>query len=513
MSEVFGAFECDGQVSIYQYTGTKEKVVIPDFFEGLPVKKILAEAFKGKKNLKEIALPSQLDEIFISAFEDCENLEKIHIPDTVLEIGSGAFRNCISLKDVKLPSNLEQISIGVFEGCEQLKEINLPENIKSIGMKAFSGCYKLENVELSENLNYIGYSAFSHCYALKEVVFPENLVRVSGYSFCNCKNLNKAIQLSECTEIDNDVFFGCENIQEFNLPILKSLMLKLQCKLLNEIFLTNELSKEEMKKIITYIKRKKTLKKSFFTSDNVGGITFLLNGYIKIPLDELDLYIKENINNNNTGVIAILLDYKEKNFSNEELSAYKEQIELVEIGLEYPTLKQLKEKWRCSKVEGGLRISSYKGNETIETIPSQTADGIKIVELTYINGNKNKFEPIETLTIEAQITAIGDKTFRGCKTLKRVNLPDTLTKIGNQSFLGCRKLEHIELLEGIEEIDLGAFSSCENLTKIDIPVTTRNINSHAFSNCINLKNVTLPKSANINKMAFEDSPLVNLIKY
>lgn len=513
MSAVFGAFKCEDYVSIYQYTGSKEKVVIPDFFEGLPVKKILAESFKGKKNIKEIVLPSQLEEIFLSAFEDCENLEKIHIPDTVVEISSGAFRNCKSLKSVTLPSTLQQISMGVFDGCEQLKKIALPENISSIGMTAFANCQKLEEIKLNESLYFISSNAFDSCFALREIIFPKSLDRISWHSFYNCQNLKKVILLNDQTKIDKDVFTGCDNIQEFNLPILKSFPLELQCKLLNESFSNNELPASELKKMITYIKRKKTVKKCFFSGDYMSGITFLLNEHIKIPLDELDLYIKENIKNNNTGVIAILLDYKDKSFSTEELSAYEEQIELVEIGLEFPTLKQLKEKWRCSKVEGGIRISSYKGSETIETIPLQTAEGVKIVEVTYTKGNKNNFEPIETLNIDAQITEIGDKTFRWCRTLKKVNFPDTLTKIGNQSFIGCIKLEDIKLPENMKVIDFGAFAYCDSLTEIDIPKTVKNIKTFAFSHCVNLKDVNIPKKVKIDNRAFEDSPLVNLIKY
>lgn len=513
MSVVFGAFKCDDCVSIYRYSGTEENVVVPEFFEGLPIKIILAEAFKGNKSVKEIVLPPQLEEIFLSAFEDCENLEKIYIPETVVGISSGAFRNCKSLKEVTLPSNLKQISIGAFDGCEQLKEITLPENIKTIGMNAFANCHKLEKLKLSENLFFIGSNAFGHCTALTEVILPKTLSQVSVRGFYNCINLKKVILLNESTKIDNEVFYGCDNINEFNLPILKAFPFKLQCKLLNESFSNNELPATDLKKMITYIKRKKTLKKCFFTSNNMAGISFLLNTHIKIPLDELELYIKENIKNDNTGVIAILLDYRENNFSKEEISAYKEQIELVEIGLEYPTLKQLKDKWRCSKVEGGLRISSYKGSNTIETIPLQTAEGVKIVEVTYTKGNKNKFEPIETLNIEAQITEIGDKTFRCCETLKRVYFPDTLTKIGNQSFVGCRKLEYIKFPEGMKVIDFGAFAYCVNLTEISIPKTVKNINDFAFLDCISLKDVTIPKKLKIEKRVFDNCPLINIIKY
>lgn len=513
MSVIFSAFKCDGYYSIYQCTSEKEKVTIPDFFDGLPVKQILAEAFKGKKKIKEISLPNHLEGIFVSAFEDCENLEKINIPDTVVEISAGAFRNCKSLKKVKLPSNLNQISIGVFDGCEQLKSITLPENVQSLGSNAFANCKNLTKVELNEHLRFMGYNTFSNCSSLTEIIFQRKLILISDRSFYNCQSLKKVIAFNTSLEIDNDVFLECDNIEEFNLTVLKAFPFKLQCKLLSESFYNKDLPATELKQMITYLKRKKTLKKYFFTSDNAAGISYLLDSHIKLPLDELELYIKENIKQNNTAVIAILLDYKEKNFSKEEILAYEEQIELVEIGFENPTNKQLKEKWRCGKIEDGFRISSYKGSETIETIPLQTAEGVVITQVTSVKGNKSNFEPIETLNIVANITEIGEKTFRWCETLKSVNFPETLTKIGNQSFIGCKKLEEIQLPECMQTIDFGAFAYCEGLTELYIPKTVKNINAFAFAECLNLKNVTVSKKTKINKSAFENSPLVNLIKY
>lgn len=159
-----------------------------------------------------------------------------------------------------------------------------------------------------------------------------------------------------------------------------------------------------------------------------------------------------------------------------------------------PTLKELKEKWNVGNVEGGLRITGYKGSDTSEIIPETTSEGKKIVAFGFSKGKD--FLPLEELVIEAKVEEIGEKVFLQCTSLRTVVLPDTVKKIGAAAFSDCTNLEKINLPDGLITIETGGFSRCKALKEIEIPHSMEELASGfhhgVFNGCSSLKNVALP---------------------
>ena len=92
---------------------------------------------------------------------------------------------------------------------------------------------------------------------------------------------------------------------------------------------------------------------------------------------------------------------------------------------------------------------------------------------------------------------IAGESFKGCKEITSVNLPQGLTTIGNRAFNGCSALLNIDLPDSLEYIEEGAFSGCSALTGITIPKNIKNISPLAFSGCTNLKNITVEEGNGI----------------
>ncbi len=168
---------------------------------------------------------------------------------------------------------------------------------------------------------------------------------------------------------------------------------------------------------------------------------------------------------------------------------------------------------------------------------------------------------IETVTIGAGVTSVGENAFLGCTALKSVTLPAGLKTLGEAAFSGCDALTRIELpasLEtiGVKALDGGslteikvqtgnthfeteegvlynkgktallhypckkpgatfavpasvttiggfAFSECAALENITLPDALETIGNFAFSECSALKSITLPKSVTaIGEQAF-----------
>ena len=154
-----------------------ENVTIPATINGQAVKKIWANAFKGKEinsvsfpntithigqaafrgnKLLKVELPAGLTNLEGEAFQG-NNLSWVKIPDAVKFIWEGAFR-ANKLVSVKLPNALNGIGTGAFQD-NKLTTILLPSGTKRIDDNAFSG-NQLTEVEIPAGISRIGNSAF-----------------------------------------------------------------------------------------------------------------------------------------------------------------------------------------------------------------------------------------------------------------------------------------------------------------------------------------------------------------
>jgi len=91
-------------LSITGFSKEVKEVVIPSFFNGLPVVSISEGAFEG-----------------------ADKLETVTIEEGLLTIEKNAFKNCIALKKVYLAKSITQIADNAFIGCTSLTIMNAPE--------------------------------------------------------------------------------------------------------------------------------------------------------------------------------------------------------------------------------------------------------------------------------------------------------------------------------------------------------------------------------------------------
>lgn len=170
------------------------------------------------------------------------------------------------------------------------------------------------------------------------------------------------------------------------------------------------------------------------------------------------------------------------------------------------------------------------------------------------------------------ISAIAKESFKGCKNLKELVLPESMQVIEEQAFSGCNvqalnlgknvafisadafdeceitdikistdnayystdrygvifnktKTELVLYSDGfrmnsytvpstVERIGTNAFLGNENLVSIDFPETLKEIGTGAFADCENLREVNLPKQITlIGASAFENCTLIKEIKF
>lgn len=173
--------------------------------------------------------------------------------------------------------------------------------------------------------------------------------------------------------------------------------------------------------------------------------------------------------------------------------------------------------------------ASAAGVQSTAKLVAKGSCGSKAVYRLYSNGNlqiQGKGEVkvtddfsyrsamIKTVTVASGITGIGDRTFSGCRNMKRISLPGTLRSIGVRAFGDTaitRKLMSLDVPKTVTKIDEYAFSYCNSLESVSIPGSVKILPESLFEADMNLKKVTLGQGVSrIERAAFRHCGLTGV---
>ena len=87
------------------------------------------------------------------------------------------------------------------------------------------------------------------------------------------------------------------------------------------------------------------------------------------------------------------------------------------------------------------------------------------------------------------VMGIGDSSFKGCKNIESISIPDGLENIGDFAFYSCSNLESIVIPNGVRSIGKTAFYGCILLEGIVIPASVTSIGNSAFAYCTKLESI------------------------
>ena len=187
----------------------KGEIYIPDYVNGLPVKRIAELGFYKKydgvlTNLDlrtgatcnrittAVRLPKHLESIGGGAFACFYNITEIVIPDGVVEIGKRAFVNNAHLTKVVLPKGLKVLREESFNHTA-LDEIILPQGLEIIESFAF-GTAGSGPLAVQSNVS--------------EVVIPDSVVSIGEYAFASRDNLKTLVMSENIEHIGSKAFLG-----------------------------------------------------------------------------------------------------------------------------------------------------------------------------------------------------------------------------------------------------------------------------------------------------------------
>lgn len=385
-----------------------------------------------------------------------------------------------------------------------INKLTLPKFTETIELINFTNCSNIKELAFPQNLTTIENVIFADCVSLTQFTLPENIEKISSITLKNCPFIERITTLNSNVDASEIVIENCDALVEVSLCLWQALSLETQTKLA-KIKFNNwiQLTIIEKAEIIDFLHYNQTLVNSILKSDCFKAIPILINESFHLSLANIDYFLDLSINAQNTSISAVLLDYRNENFTELEIQKYNKQKEEFEYGFELPTLEQLEYLWHINLIEDEIYITGYKGTDTDVVIPAGVIEGNKITGIDFCDGHN--FTPIQNLTIQANINYLGDYAFYKCHTLRKVIFEEnSIDFISDNCFFECHSLQEIDLPDGITTICRNAFYDCVNLTKINFPFTLNTIMKSAFRSCNSLENLTFPAQLKIiGNNAFE----------
>ena len=224
----------EGGLTITEYLGTAENIVIPTKILEKVVTQIGRGAFCQNRTIVSVVIPDSVTAIDVIAFEDCTSLAAVTLSQRINSIAPTVFKNCTNLSEITLPNTLTTLGNSAFENCTSLKHINIPKSLTTWGENTFmfSG---LETIDFEEGLEMIGTNAFAYtniktvvlpksvrelsrgafavCANLESVTLNEGLTTIGGSALCGKSKLTEIVIPASVTKMDETIFDGCDTLQ------------------------------------------------------------------------------------------------------------------------------------------------------------------------------------------------------------------------------------------------------------------------------------------------------------
>lgn len=514
----------DGTLAILSLKSTSSDTInIPSEIDGKKVTCLDGNVFTFFTTIKEINIPESITDIGNGVFYLCRSLKKITvdsnnpaftskdgvlydknmttliycpeaiesvtIPDSIKTIGNSAFKSCGITNSITIPDSVTTIEASAFSGSN-FTSVTIGKNVDVIGDFAFSQCGQLTSIDIPDKVTKIGYAAFEHCGSLEDVSIgsgvksietqafkgtqisyieiPANVKTIGSAAFDNCEKM-EYVFLSEGVESFSSAFSNCPVLREIHIPST-----------------VTEMDEYAVGYIYNADKRDfdKNPDLTIYCTDGSAALEYAKNNkfnYCITDSNELTLYYDTETGTEKEEPETLkLFDYVVENEYTVTIVALKDNI---------------------SKIDPMCLV-----------VPAEI-DGHKVTtagNIAYMNWYSN----LKKVIYSEGIKYIESRSCLDCKTLKEVELPDSLRSLPYDAFSGCYNLQYSEIdhqryldgwlvsayapstvktyhvREGTRGIASYAFNDM-SIETVYVPGSVKGISRCAFSRCKKLKTINL----------------------
>ena len=396
-----------------------DEVKIPDTYNGLPIKGILADVFNENNRIK-----------------------KLIIGNNVETISGGALANLKFLEELVTPfygenSNDEESTFGYLFGLgESMQSMAVPESLKKVTItkqklitkNAFVNLINIESVILEE-AEIIDSHAFSNMYSLSNVTLNEGIKELKSNAFSSLSNLT-TLELPSSLEIFNnpltttgvkELHFS-KNLKEYNYRNESGKLESITVDENNPLFASKDgiLYNKDLSKVITY-------------PSNKSGDTFALLDSVEEIGNNAFMYSK-----------FTSIDLKQVKIIGDEAFRYSK---ITSVSLPSSIVSLGKTAFSASKIQEvnfPERLDSVTSLPVGEFLFSSCENLTSITIPSYIDNISNYFiasDTVTSITLLGSVKSLGTCAFAGTK-IKTIDITfkDNAT-IGDRIFINCGELK------------------------------------------------------------------------
>lgn len=467
----------NNQIEIFQYMGNNSHINLPSTLSDSQVISIGSYAFGPE--LESIIIPNTVTTLKRAAFNNSK-LENVHLPFSIVDIQDNPFINCYLLRQISIDStntyfrthdrvlyNSDLTKLIAYPNALEIfnYSYDLPSTVVEIGVDAFRGANKLLALNIPSSVRTIGANAFMNCTVLLDILFDNATVLeyIGENAFTGSQWLNNQpegviyIQSSDA-EISQLTVYGYKG-QSNNVNLIT---VDSGTKTILPYAFKNFVALENIELPSSAI--------------NIGqGILEGCNNLTKLtmPGDSILGYL-----------------FGQKQFSN-TYQVYNSQKDCY-----YYIPNSLKE---VSIASGSLVITDYAFNNshsiTKINIPA-TVSYIGMYAFFSDTGQMALKDVIFNDFNTSQLDTIASYSFKDCKQITQLLLPNNLARINSYAFEGNIRLATLQLedrfsgtFSNLKYIGNNAFAFCEQLNDLEVPSKVQYIGTRAFYDCIRLTQV------------------------
>lgn len=419
------------------------------------------------------------NEIGENMFIDC-GLSSIVMPDDITVIGTGAFKGCANLVSASISEKVTNIKSSAFEGCSQLESVVFPQNITELGSLSFKGCKALKTFTFPK-VTSLADEILSGCDALVSVTIPETVTAVGSLVFAGCIKL---AEIHVAASLPPDIGWSWQPFQNVD---------KNTCKLFIPAgSIASYNSAKEWGDFTNKIEEAEEIEPKIVEVAEAGTLSTFISVDEKNVIKDLTV-----IGDLNGTDIRFIREMAGRTYDDKECAGSLEildlsQANIVEGGEPYFYMYS---EFRTKNDE--FSVYFFKGCKlkTIEFPQSLKVVGNAVFSECYNLSGK--------IIIPEGVTTIGVSSFEATA-IESVELPSSLVTvtdgsmvidaIGAHAFENCRSLRDINIPESVTTIQTSVFSGCTSLTTITLPKGVIWVRGSAFQDCIGLKEIRVHAS-------------------
>ena len=491
--------------NVQEYTGT-DNPEDPDGYTKITntagdLKTLMAD-MQDIVKLRILGNLNNQDFIFIRSLASLQGIDISKC--TIVDDGTGTAN--------RLPDN-------AFEKMAQLTEVKIPESATAVGQRAFAGT-GIVSMVLPASVQNIGENAFADATSLQEIVISCASANIPSRAFYGCTSLTTLVLPAECKEIGAEAFSGCTSLELLGLPGT--------LQVIGESAFANTAIK-----VLGMGVNMKSIAAKAFENVNITNVTCLSE---VPPVLDASAFMQSVYDN---ATLKIVRAYEEAYKNDQAWSKFKNveldntpivdkdgfvHLHCLETGdVELFAPLDIVQNATKIRVTGIVDRNDFHYLSQLTKLEILDVMNIKILATYDSEGNvkygedifpENAFlgcKSIKKVMMPEDIIGIGSWAFAE-SSIEEIYIPKSVKEIGYQAFFYCKKLKKAIIDGEITATPRSLFSQCSALTEVKLPQTLQVLDYEAFYKCTSLENVELPASlTTIGEGAFENTCIYNLV--